>query len=121
MELFEINGKEYELKLTYKSIKLLNGAFEGGSYEVIGRAIQGDLDAFPTIVHAALLHTDENISRKDVEERIEELIDSGELSFDGITKISDTVVTRSFFYAPTVEKMVKQSPELAKGLEQIRG
>src|SRR5690625_4273525 len=118
---FEINEKEYELKLTYKSIKYLNGKFDGGSYELIGKAIQGDIEAFPLIVHAGLFHTDENIALKTVEDRIEELIDSGELSLEDIAKISDEVVTQSFFYRATVDKIMKNNPEMKKALEQLRG
>jgi|SRR5690625_3456960 len=121
MATFEINDKEYELKLTYKSIKKLNNAFEGGSYELIGRAIQGDIEAFPLIVHSALLHTGENFSFKAVEEQIESLIDNGKLSMDGIAKVCDEVVTQSFFYKPTVEKLMKANPEMKEALEQLRG
>lgn len=120
MTLFEIDGKEYELKLTYKAIKLLNDSFEGGNYEVIGKALQGDVDAFPNIVHAALIHTGENISRKKVEEVVEQKVDDGKLSLDDIAKISDKVVTQSFFYKPTVEKMMKKNPEMAKAIAQLR-
>jgi|SRR5690625_256624 len=118
---FEINGKEYELKLTYKSIKYLNGQFKGGSYELIGKALQGDFETFPYIVHAGLFHTDENIALKNVEERIENLINNGELSLEDIAIICDKVVTQSFFYKATVEKLMKNNPEMKKSLEQLRG
>ena len=121
MATFEINGKEYELKLTYQAIKRLNNAFEGGSYEVIGKAIQGDFEAFPIIVHAALLHTGENISFKSVEKEIESLIDAEKLSMEDITKVCDEVVTQSFFYKTTVDKLMKANPEMKKALEQLRG
>lgn len=121
MTTFEINDKEYELKLTYQSIKLLNNAFEGGSYELVGRALQGDFDAFPTIVHAALLHTGEGLSLKKVEKEIERQIDSQVISLEDIAKISDEVVTQSFFYKATVDKLLKNNPEMAKALKQLRG
>lgn len=121
MAVFEINGKEYELKLTYKAIKRLNNAFEGGSYEVIGKAIAGDLEAFPIIVHAALLHTGENFSIKTVEEEIESLVDSEKLTMEDIAKICDEVVAQSFFYKATVTKMMKNNPEMKKAIEQLRG
>lgn len=118
---FEINDKEYELKLTYKAIKYLNASFEGGSYELIGLAIQGDIEAFPKIVHAGLFHADEKFTVKAVEQRIEELIDNGELSLEDISKISDAIVTQSFFYKATVDKLMKNNPEMEKALEQLRG
>lgn len=121
MAVFNINDKEYELKLTYKSIKRLNGAFEGGSYEVIGKAMQGDFDAFPVIVHAALLHTGENFSLKAIEKRVEELVDNQTISLDDITRISDEVVTQSFFYKATVAKLMANNPEMEKALKQLRG
>ena len=121
MTIFEINGKEYELKLTYKSIKYLNGLFEGGSYELIGRAIQGDLEAFPKIVHAALFHTEENFSLASIEDEIEKLINNEKLSLEDVTRICDEVVTQSFFYKKTVDKLMKNNPEMKKALEQLRG
>lgn len=121
MATFEINGKEYELKLTYKAIKHLNNSFEGGSYELIGKAIAGDFDTFPKVVHAALFHTDENFSFKLVEEEIEKLIDEEKLSMEDVAKICDEVVTQSFFYKATVDKMMANNPEMKKALEQLRG
>ena len=121
MATFEINGKEYELKLTYKAIKHLNNAFEGGSYELIGKAIAGDFDTFPKIVHAALFHTDENISFKSVEEAIENMIDGEKIAMEDVAKICDEVVTQSFFYKATVDKMMANNPEMKKALDQLRG
>jgi|SRR5690625_1286928 len=121
MTMFEIDGKEYELKLTYKSIKYLNGLFDGGSYELIGKAIQGDIETFPLIVHAALFHTDENLPLSAVDEQVGELVDSGKLSLEDIGRICDEVVTQSFFYKATVEKILKNNPEMKKALDQLRG
>lgn len=117
---FEINGKEYELKITFKAVKILNGQFDGGSYELIGKALGGDLDAFPKIVHAALLHTGENFSKKAVEEAIEEAVDSEQLSLEDVTKICNEVVTDSFFYKATVEKLMRKNPEMKEALDQLR-
>lgn len=121
MATFKINGKEYELKLTYKGIKQLNSSFEGGSYEVLGRAIVGDFEAFPIIVHAALLHTGENFSLKTIEKEIKKLIDNEQLSMQDVAKICDEVVTQSFFYKATAEKLIKSNPEMKHALEMLRG
>lgn len=121
MATFEINGKEYELKLTYKAIQRLNNAFDGGSYEVIGKAIAGDFEAFPIIVHAGLLHTGENFTQKTVEKEIETLIDNERLSMEDVARICDAVVTQSFFYKATVEKLLSANPEMKKAIEQLRG
>lgn len=121
MATFNIKDKEYDLKITYKSIKRLNNAFEGGSYEVIGKAIQGDFDAFPTIVHAALMHTEENLPLKAVEKQIEALVNDEKLSLADIAQICDEVVTQSFFYKETVNTMMKNNPDMKKALDQLRG
>lgn len=121
MATFEIGEKEYELKLNYASIKRLNSAFEGGSYELIGKAISGDFEAFPIIVQAALIHTGENFTKKAVEEAIEQAIDGEKLTMEDVSIISDAVVTDSFFYKPTVAKMMKNNPEMKAALEQLRG
>ncbi len=118
---FEVDGKEYELKLNYKAIQYLNKTQEGGSYGLIGKAIQGDFETFPHIVHAGLFHTDEKIPLKKVEAEIEKLISEEKLSLEDIMRICDEVVTQSFFYRATVQKMIKQNPELGKALEQLRG
>jgi len=120
MQTFEIDGKEYELKVSYKGIEYLNGKFEGGQHEVIGRVLQSDLSAFPHIVHASLLHAGENIPFTKVKKRVEELINDGELSLDDIFKISDEVVLNSFFYKATVEKMMKKEKRMKEALELLR-
>lgn len=119
MATFEINGKEYELKLTYAGVKLLNGVHEGGSFELIGKAMQGDFDTFPHIVHAALLHTEQNFSLNDVEQAIEEAFEKEALSLDEIIKVSNEVITKSFFYKPTIDKLTKQNPEMKQALDQL--
>src|SRR5690625_5186043 len=106
MATFEIDGKEYELKITYEAVKRLNNAFEGGSYELIGRAIAGDLEAFPIIIHAALIHTGEKFTLKKVESAIEELISKEALTFEDVQKLSNEVVTESFFFKRTVQKLM---------------
>lgn len=121
MATFEINGKEYELKITYKAVKHLNGQFKGGSYEVIGKALSGDLDAFPKIVQAALIHTDEKFTQKDVEQAIEDAVDEESISLEDITAICNEVVTDSFFYKATVEKLMEKNPEMKKALDQLQG
>ena len=119
MATFEIDGKEYELKITFESVKRLNKAFDGGSYELIGKAIAGDLDAFPLVIHAALIHTNEKFTIKKVEQAIEGLFEKEALSFEDIQKILIEVVTESFFYKPTVAKLMNQSPEMKVAYEQV--
>lgn len=119
MATFEINGKEYELKLTFKAVRHLNGLYEGGAYALIGKALMGDLDTFINIVHAGLLHTGENFKLKDVEGAIQQLFDEEKLDQDTITKISNEVVTESFFYKKTVDKLLRDNPQAKKALETL--
>lgn len=119
MATFIIDGKEYDLKIDYNAVKRLNSAFEGGSYEVIGKALSGDFDAFPIILHAALLHTGEKFTFKKVEAAIEEAFNNEAISFDDIQRISNEVISESFFYKPTVTKLINQNPEMKKAYEQI--
>lgn len=118
---FEINGKEYELKLNFKAVRHLNSLYQGGAYELIGKAMLGDLDTFINIVHAGLLHTGENFKLKDVENAIEKLFEEEKLDQDEITRISNEVVTNSFFYKPTVEKLTKKNPQAKQALDLILG
>lgn len=119
MATFEINGKEYELKLTYKAVKHLNGLYDGGAYELIGKAIMGDLETFAHIVHAALMHTGENFSFKDVDNAIGELVEQEKLDQDTVTKLSNEIVTNSFFYKATVDKLLKDNKQAKQALELL--
>ncbi|WP_270568420.1 tail assembly chaperone [Bacillus sonorensis] len=114
MARFEIEGNEYELKLTYASVEYLNGLYKGGSFELIGKALMGDLEAFPNIVHAGLFHTGKNFSIKKVRAAIEAAISEEKIDMDQIMKISNEVVTKSFFYKKTVEKILKKDPKTAE-------
>src|SRR5699024_7798655 len=76
MATFTIDEQEYELKLTFESVKRLNKAFDGGSLEIIGLAMAGDLDAFPSVLHAGLLHTGEKFTQKKINEAIEQAFEN---------------------------------------------
>lgn len=121
MATFIIDEKEYELKLTFESVKRLNKAFDGGSLEIIGLAMAGDLDAFPTVLHAGLLHTGEKFTQKKINESIEQAFENETLTFDDIQKIMNEVVTDSFFYRPTVQKLIKKNPEIQAALDSLLG
>lgn len=109
MTRFKINDKEYELKLTYQSLKYLNklyGADQGGALQFVAKAMQGDLETFPHIIHAALFHTEENFSFKTVEKAVEEATVNGELDYGDILRLSNELVTDSFFYRTTADMLV---------------
>lgn len=115
---YVFNENEYELKLDYKAIKYLTKEIEGGTLGAVGLAMQGDLDAFPKIVHAGLLHTGENFKFKDIEADVINKIDANELSFDDILKTGNEVVANSFFLKPTVEKLMKD-PEAKAAMDTL--
>lgn len=119
MATFTINGKEHEMKLTYAGVKKLNGVYEGGSFEIIGKAMMGDLDTFPHIVQAALLHTGENYSLTQIESAIDEAIESEKLDMTGILRVSNEVITQSFFYRATVEKLMAKDKAAKRALDDL--
>lgn len=116
---FIINGKEHELKINYAGVKYLNKIYEGGSYEIIGKAIMGDLDTFPHIVYAALKHTGEAFTLQSIEDAITEAIEAERMDLDSIVKVSNEVVTQSFFYKATVAKLLKDNKAAQKALDQM--
>lgn len=116
---FTINGKEHELKLTYKGVKKLNGLYEGGTFELLGKAMMGDVDTFPHIVQAALLHTGEGYTLEAVEQAIDEAMESESLDLDGVLRLSNEVITTSFFYAKTVNKLLAENKQAKKALDQL--
>lgn len=120
MATFKINGKEHELKLTYKAVKRLNAQFEGGPLEVLGKAVAGDFNAFPHIVHAGLLHTGEEYTLDAVEEAIERAVENEELDLREIMRISNDVVTDSFFYKATAEKFLAKDKKAKQMLDDLR-
>lgn len=121
MATFIIDENEYEVKLDYKSVQRLNREFSGGALELVGLSLSGDLDAFPTILHAGLLHTDKNFTKKKINEEIEKAFENETLTFEYIHKLMNEVVTNSFFFRPTVNNMMKKNPEMKKELDNLLG
>lgn len=119
MARFEVQGKEYELKITFDSIKHLNGLHQGGAMELIGKVFTGDLDTFVNIVYASLFHTEKNFTLKTIEKEVETLFIKGTLDLDFIVKTGNELISNSFFYKKMVEKMLAQDPRAAKQMKQI--
>lgn len=119
MVFFEIDGKEYELKMTFKSVQHLNSLYEGGALMVIGNAFMQDLNLFTHVIHAALFHTKENFSFKKIEEEIEARFDAEELSMEYIQKVLNSMVLEHFFYRKMVEKFKKTDKKMAAALEML--
>ena len=116
---FTINGKEHELKLTYKGVKYLNGIVGGNALEVVGQALQGDLDLFPHVISAALKHTEENYTLEDVEKAIEIALEEERLDFLGIMKLSNEVIGESFFYKAILTKTMAENKDAKKALDKL--
>jgi len=119
LERFEINGEEFELKLTLNSVKYLNELYEGGAFTLIQKAISGDIDTFISIIHAGLFHTEKGFRRSDIEKAVEDGISDEKIDLDFINRTSYGVVAESFFYKKTVDKLFKSDPEAKKQIEQL--
>lgn len=115
---FEINGKEYELKLTYKGIKHLNSV-SGSALETVGKAMQGDADFFPHIIHACLISAGEKYTLKQVEAAVEDALESERLDLLEIMRQSNEIVTDSFFFKALVTKMLADKPEVKKQMDEL--
>ncbi|KAA0796683.1 hypothetical protein GM610_26785 (plasmid) [Bacillus tropicus] len=116
---FEIDKKEYELKLTFGNIYELNKKYEGGSNEVVMACMQGDLELFVDAIYFGLMHTKEGFTRDKVMENIEKQFEEGKISQEFIEELLNEVVAESTFYQKTTKKLRKQMKKqyLAKNPE----
>lgn len=124
---FEIDKKEYELKLTFGNIYELNKKYEGGSNEVVMACMQGDLEMFVDAIYFGLMHTKEGFTRDKVMENIEKQFEEGKISQEFIEELLNEVVAESTFYQKTTKKLRKQmkkqylakNPEAAENPEMM--
>ena len=116
---FTINGKEHELKLTYVGVKYLNGVVGGNALEVVGKAMQGDLDIFPHVIAAALKYTEESYTLADIDKAIELATAEERLDFLGIMQLSNEVIAESFFYKTIMTKMLTENKDAKKALDKL--
>lgn len=119
MARFEIEGNEYEVKLSFAGVKYLGSLYEGGALSLIGKAMSGDLDTFLHIIHAGLFHTEKNFALKTVEQAIEQAFEAEKLDMEAVLKMSNEVVTESFFFKKIVAKLVAKNPEAFKQMQEI--
>lgn len=119
MATFEINGKEYELRIDYKAIVKLNNSFKGGSMELIGQVLASNIEVYPTIIQAGLLHTGEEFTKKQIEDELSKAIGEQKLSLEDLRKLGGELVTENFFYKPTLEKLLANDPEAKKAYDQL--
>ncbi|MGZ7151880.1 DUF6096 family protein [Bacillus sp. BC08] len=124
---FEIDKKEYELKLTFGNIYELNKKYEGGSNEVVMACMQGDLELFVDAIYFGLMHAKEGFTRDKVMENIEKQFEEGKISQEFIEELLNEVVAESTFYQKTTKKLRKQmkkqylakNPEAAENPEMM--
>lgn len=119
MFMFEIKGKEEEIKITLNSIKYLNGLNENGAFEFIQKALSGDLETYVDVIFAGLFHTKKGYKKEDVEEAIDEKIANEELDLATINATLYGLVSEHFFYKATLDKMFKENPEAKEELEKL--
>lgn len=117
MLVFQIEGKEYPLKMTFQGVEHLNSLYQGGAMEVIGKAILNDLTLFKQVIHAALLHNKAGISIKQVETELENMFEQEKLTGDYIKDLLNALVVKHFFYAPIVKRIMKTDKQLTAQLE----
>ena len=124
---FEIDKKEYELKLTFGNIYELNKKYEGGSNEVVMACMQGDLELFVDAIYYGLMHTKEGFTRDKVMENIEKQFEEGKISQEFIEELLNEVVAESTFFFFLTKKLRKQmkkqylakNPEAAENPEMM--
>lgn len=119
MLLFEIKGKEEEIKITLQSIKYLNGLNENGAFEFIQKALSGDLDTYIDVMFAGLFHTKKGYKKDDVEEAIDAKITEEKLDLSTINSTLYGLVSDHFFYKATLDKMFAENPEAKVELEKL--
>ena len=118
---FEINGETHELKLTWNAVSQLNDMYSGGSFELIGRALQGDMTAYTRVLFAALKHTGKDYSLNQVEQAIGESFDKGKVSIPDVLNTLNDVFLENHFYKGLVDKMLAESPDTKAMLDKLRG
>lgn len=118
---FEIKGEKHELKLTWNAVKQLNELQEGGSFELIGSALQGNMGTYSQVVFAGLLHTGKDYKMKQVEEAIGEAFENGKVTMSDVINTLYELLLENNFYKDTVERMLADSPGAKEAMDRVRG
>jgi hypothetical protein len=118
MAKFEIDGKEYELKITFDGIKEINERYDS-PLEFVGMTIAGNLDATVDAVRAGLLHAGKGFNRTRIETEIQKAIENEKADLQELMKLGYEVVSGSFFYKKTVKKLLNQDPEMKKQYDML--
>lgn len=119
MPMFEVQGKEYELQINFKSVKYLNSLYEGGALQLLSKVITGDVETCVHIVYAALFHTEKNFALKTIEAEMEKQFLEGKLDLKFVMNTANDVISNSFFYKQTMENLLETDPRLKTQLAQL--
>ncbi|HET6528953.1 MAG TPA: tail assembly chaperone [Balneolaceae bacterium] len=115
---YEIDGKEYELKLDFKAVSEINKKYDS-ALEFVGEVMQGNFNSFIDVVYYGLYHAGKGFSRKQIEKDVEQKFEAEQLDLDFILKTGNEVVADNFFFRKTVKKMMNQDPEAQKQFEAL--
>lgn len=116
MPKFKVNGKEHELKLTYKGIEVINALYQA-PIEFVGLIIGGHINAFVDCLYASL--QEQGIGKELIRQEVIKQIEEGELDLSDIMRIGYEVVSKSFFFQKTVNSLIGKDPQMKAMLEEV--
>lgn len=119
MERFTVQGKEYKLSIDFDSVEYLNSLYDGGAMQLIAKVMTGDVSTFVHVIHAALFHTGQNFALETIRSEVKKLFTEGKLDLNSMMKTGYNMIADSFFYKPTVEKMMSRDPRMKTELEML--
>lgn len=118
MATFEIDGKEHDLRIDFKAVQSINKQYDS-PMEFVGMTIAGNLDAIIDAVHAGLQHEKKGFNRTRVETEVQKKIEGEQMDLQQFMKLGYEVVSESFFYKKTVNKLLNSDPEMKKQYEAL--
>lgn len=91
-----LNGKRYELQLKFRSLLALEKQYNKSFSEIFNNELQdGSLNSLITIVWSCLLNNDSKLTINKVSGLLDEAIENGELTLDGLNEALQEAVENS--------------------------
>lgn len=118
MPKFEVNKQEYDVRLDFKAIKVLNKEY-ATPLEFVGEVVSGSVDAFVNCLYAGLQHTGKGFGKKLIESEVEKQIEGEQLDLSDIIRIGNEALDESFFYKKTVNNLMKKDPQMKELLKEL--
>lgn len=118
MARFEIDGTEYEVKITVPSIKEVNKLYDS-PLEFVGEVLSGSYEAFINVLYIGLMHTDKGFNRARVETEVEKKLNNQQLDLQTMMSLGYEVINESFFFKKTVNKLMSGDPQARKQFENL--